>query len=282
MAVPAARPLHKRRPTSLEVLRTELITPHMVRITAGGPGFAGLTHNGFTDRYVKLLFLSPDVTYPEPFDRDVIEATMPRDAWPVTRTYTVRRVDRQAGEIAIDVVLHGDEGLAGPWAARARPGDVVRFYGPGGAYSPSPDADWHLLAGDEAALPAIAAALEAMPAGVPVHAFIEVDSAAEEQVIDCPGELSLTWLHRNGAPAGDVSSIVNAVKGAPWPAGTPHVFVHGESGLIKGLRSYFRNERGVPGDLLSLSGYWRTGLVEPDFQAWKAEQKNADVQAATR
>jgi NADPH-dependent ferric siderophore reductase len=200
----------------------------------------------------------------------------------VTRTYTVRRVDRQAGEIAIDVVLHGDVGVAGPWAAQARPGDVIRFYGPGGAYSPSPDADWHLLAGDEAALPAIAAALEAMPAGVPVYAFIEVDSVAEEQVIDCPGELSLTWLHRNGAPAGDVSSIIDAVRGAPWPPGTPHVFVHGESGLIKGLRSYFRNERGVPGELLSLSGYWRTGLVEPDFQAWKAEQKNADVQAATR
>ncbi|MGH8828888.1 MAG: siderophore-interacting protein, partial [Jiangellaceae bacterium] len=88
MAAPAARPLHKRHPTSLEVLRTERVTPHMVRITAGGPGFAGFTHNGFTDRYVKLLFPSPGVTYPEPFDRDVIEATMPREAWPVTRTYT--------------------------------------------------------------------------------------------------------------------------------------------------------------------------------------------------
>ena len=42
------------------------------------------------------------------------------------------------------------------------------FTGPAGAYSPDPDADWHLMVGDESALPAIAASLEAVPAGAPV------------------------------------------------------------------------------------------------------------------
>ena len=83
----------------------------------------------------------------------------------MTRTYTVRSWAPAARELTLDFVVHGDEGLAGPWAQQAQPGQQVRFLGPGGAYSPSQDADWHLLAGDESALPAIAAALEAMPAG---------------------------------------------------------------------------------------------------------------------
>ena len=41
--------------------------------------------------------------------------------------------------------------------------DPAYLMGPSGAYSPDPDADWHLLAGDEAGLPALGAALEALP-----------------------------------------------------------------------------------------------------------------------
>ena len=40
------------------------------------------------------------------------------------RTYTVRRVDAENGRLQIDFVMHGDEGIAGPWAAAARPGPV--------------------------------------------------------------------------------------------------------------------------------------------------------------
>ena len=79
-------------------------------------------------------------------------ATSPR-----RRTYTVRRWDEAAGELTLDFVSHGDEGLAGPWAAAAVPGDQIALQGPGGEYAPDPAADWHLFAGDASALPAIAA-----------------------------------------------------------------------------------------------------------------------------
>ncbi|WRL65744.1 siderophore-interacting protein [Blastococcus brunescens] len=54
----------------------------------------------------------------------------------MTRTYTVRAWDAETGELTIDFVHHGDEGLAGPWAAAAQPGDVIQLMGPGGAYAP--------------------------------------------------------------------------------------------------------------------------------------------------
>src|SRR5919107_760128 len=169
----------------------------MIRVVAGGPGLSGFPETPHADRYVKILFPRPDVDYPEPFDIEAIWAALPREQWPATRTYTVRALDHAAGELTIDFVHHGDEGIAGPWAAAARPGDVLRLLGPGGAYAPDPTADWHLMVGDESALPAIGAACERVPAGVPVVVVLEVADAAEEQPLRCPGELRVTWLHRD-------------------------------------------------------------------------------------
>ena len=38
------------------------------------------------------------------------------------RTYTVREWDGE--RLTIDFVVHGDEGVAGPWALPAQPGDA--------------------------------------------------------------------------------------------------------------------------------------------------------------
>ncbi|NED97333.1 siderophore-interacting protein [Phytoactinopolyspora alkaliphila] len=264
------------------MIRTEWLTPHMVRVVAGGSGFVDFVNNPYTDRYVKLLFLTPGVEYPNPMDVAEVRSSMPREHWPVTRTYTVRYVDTSAGEIAIDFVVHGDEGLAAPWAATAQPGDDICFFGPSGAYAPSQDADWHLLAGDEAALPAIASALEAMPSGHRVRVLIEVADATEEQPLITAGDAAITWLHRDGAPPGDVSRLIDAVKAEPWLPGRANVFVHGESRLVKGLRSYFLDERGVDPEFLSLSGYWRTGLIEDEFQAWKKTDSARETASGRR
>lgn len=115
----------------------------------------------------------------------------------MTRTYTVRAWDAEHRELTLDFVIHGDEGLAGPWATRVRPGETLRFFGPGGAYTPDVTADWHLLVGDESALPAIARALETLPPGTPAHAFVEVTGPAEEQKID--SDVEVVWLHRGTA-----------------------------------------------------------------------------------
>ena len=260
----------KSRPqVTLQVLRTEQLSPHMVRIVAGGDGFADFTDSSFVDRYVKIVFPQPGIEYPLPLDLWSIRESMPREQWPFTRTYTLRWVDPGARELAIDIVVHGDEGLAGPWAAKARPGDSLIFTGPGGAYSPDPDADWYLFAGDEAAFPAIAAALASLPADATGLAFLEVDSDADIQPIACPAGVQVTWLARRGVPAGDSNLLVTAVAEAEWPEGTVDVFAHGERGYMKALREVFFNQRGLKRQQVSLSGYWAKGRVEDVFQAEK-------------
>jgi NADPH-dependent ferric siderophore reductase len=269
--VPAATSATKKtRPQiDLTVIRREELSPHMVRIVAGGPGFSTYENNNFVDRYVKIVFPQPGVDYAQPLDLWTIRETMPRQQWPFTRTYTVRWVDTAAQELAIDFVIHGDEGLAGPWAAAAKPGDTFTFTGPGGAYNPSPDADWYLFAGDEAALPAIAAAIESLPAEARGLAFLEVDSDADIQPIAAPEGLQVTWLRRNGVPAGSGGLLVSAVADGEWPAGRVDVFAHGERGYMKALRDVLFVQRGLERSQVSLSGYWAQGRVEDDFQAEK-------------
>ncbi|MEU1011169.1 siderophore-interacting protein [Streptomyces sp. NPDC005890] len=271
----AERPGRKpRKPHTAQVMRTERLTPHMQRVVLGGEGLAGFAADTCTDHYVKLLFGADGVTYPEPFDLERIRAEFPREQWPVTRTYTVRAWDPGRRELTLDFVIHGDEGLAGPWAVRAQPGDTVRFMGPGGAYAPDPEADWHLLAGDESALPAIARALETLPAGARAHAFVEVSGPEEEQkiVTDVP----VVWLHRGDRPVGE--TLVEAVRGLEFPEGRMHAFVHGEAGFVKELRRLLRVELEVPREDLSISGYWRLGHNEDGWQASKREW-NARIEA---
>jgi NADPH-dependent ferric siderophore reductase len=258
-----------RAATIGEVTRVEQLTPHMVRVVVGGAGLAGLNAGAYTDHYVKILFPRPGVAYPEPFDLPVIRETLPRDQQPLVRTYTVRRWRPEVPELWLDFVVHGDEGIAGPWAAAARVGDPVRFMGPGGGYTPNAEAGWHLLAGDESALPAIAAALEGMPAGATVKAFIEVEDAAEEQKLETSADAEITWLHRDGRPVGE--ALVAAVRALSFPSGEVHAFVHGEATFVKELRALLRVEHGLPLNQLSISGYWRRGLNEDGWQSSKRE-----------
>jgi Siderophore-interacting protein len=267
MAERAAR--GPRRAFRGEVRRAERLTPHLIRVVLGGDGLREFRAGRFTDHYVKLQFPPPGVTYPEPFDLEAIRAGLPREQWPRSRTYTVRRWDPRALELTIDFVHHGPAGVAGPWAAGARPGDVLWFFGPGGAYAPDPDAPWHLLAGDESALPAIAAAVERLPADATAHVFIEVAGPGEEIGLDAPAGARVTWLHRDGGEVG--GKIVKAVRELDWPSGEPHVFVHGEAHFVRELRRYLRVERALPLDRLSISGYWRRGTDEDGWQAGKRD-----------
>ncbi|UFU06015.1 siderophore-interacting protein [Ruania halotolerans] len=256
-----------------EVVSAGRITPHMARIVFSAPGGGPLATDpdGYTDTYVKVVLPRPGTEVSEPFDLDEVKERIPAEDWPVQRTYTIRAWDPESGHATIDFVVHGDEGIAGPWAARAQPGDQVQFLGPGRGYAPNPEADWHLLVGDESALPAIAATLEAMPEGAQVRAFIEVADPGEEQAILTVANAQVQWIHRSaeaeGAAPGE--GLVQAVRNLEFPAGRVHAFVHGDADVVKQLRSLLRFERDVPKVDLSASGYWKRGNNDDQWRALK-------------
>ncbi|WP_240044545.1 siderophore-interacting protein, partial [Nocardioides albidus] len=187
--------------TLLTVEATEQLTPGMVRIRFSGD-LAAFADSAFTDRYVKLVFGDP--------------AELEAGGRPTLRTYTALDPDVAQGTLAIDFVVHGDEGIAGPWAARAQPGDTIHVRGPGGAYAPDPQADWHLLAGDEAAIPAIRQALAALAPEARGYAVVQVDGPSYEQPLDTPAGVALTWLHRSDPTH---PGLADAVKALPWREG---------------------------------------------------------------
>jgi NADPH-dependent ferric siderophore reductase len=273
-------PRPARRALRTVVRRVDRVSPHVLRVVLGGPGLEGFGAGTFTDHYVKLLFPPADAGYGPDYDLAEVRASFPKDRWPRTRTYTVRSWDADALELTIDVVQHGDTGIAGPWAAAAQPGDVLFLLGPGGAYAPDPEADWHLLVGDASVLPAIAASLTRIPAGTPVHVIAEVHDATEEQELASPGDLRVTWLHRGDAEAlhPDDEPLVAAVRALDFPAGRVHAFVHGEAVAVRALRRHLLAERGVPRGDLSISGYWKRTLDEDGWQSSKAAW-NAEVEA---
>lgn len=226
----------------------------MTRIVLGGDDLADLPVGEFTDEYVKALFFRNGP-----------------DARPDLRSLTVRAWDPTAVELTLDVVDHGVSGLISPWAATARPGDEIKLRGPGGGYAPRGDVDWHLLVGDESALPAIATSLERVPAGMPTYAFIEVADKDEEQPLTTRADLSVVWVHRDKALSAPGDALVEAVRQAWLPSGAGQAFLHGEAGMVKALRHHLRSDRGIARELLSASGYWRRGATDEGWRAQKAE-----------
>jgi NADPH-dependent ferric siderophore reductase len=255
------------------VASIEWPSPSLVRVVLNGDGLDGYVPAPFTDGYVNVAIPPADAPYAAPFALDELRS-LPREQRPFRRRITVRSWDEAERRLTLEFVVHGDAGAAGRWAARTREGDALVFTGPAGAYRPDPAADWHLLVGDESALPAIAASLEDVPPGVPVVARLVCDGPDHEVPLASPGKLDLVWLHRAGRP-GDADLLPDAVADARFPRGRAHAFVHGEAGETRAVRRHLLADRGFDPAQLSCSPYWRRGLTDEAWReikaAWNAE-----------
>ncbi|KAA0979077.1 siderophore-interacting protein [Paeniglutamicibacter gangotriensis] len=253
----------------LEVLASERLSPHMMRLTFGGPGFANFQDKAVSDRYVKILFTRPELGLQPPYDLDDLREKLAPEDFPVRRTYTLRHVDLEAQTLQIDFVIHGDQGIAGPWALNAKLGDQICFTSPGGLYTPNPEFDRHLLVGDESALPVISAAVEDMTEDMIGDIYLEVSGPEDEVRLDAPAGITVHWLHRGGYYTPENTKLEETVRNAEWHEGTLQVFAHGERETMKSLRAYLNGERGVDRRAMSLSAYWAYGRAEDEFQAEK-------------
>jgi NADPH-dependent ferric siderophore reductase len=276
----ASDPTHEEHAiaTRLTVTTTETTAAGLRRVWFHSDDLSAFSESTFTDRYIKLIFPRPGVELPGHADGTLdmreLRATLPAEQLPVVRTYTALFPDPAAGTLAIDFVLHGDgEGVAGPWAAGAQPGDMLLANGPGGAYTPDPSADWHLLVCDESALPAVTAALAALSADAVARVVVlaEDERHAPDIAAVLPGGATLptdtvvTTLHRSSG-----QTLLDAVSSMEWLPGRVHAFVHGEAEeVMHQLRPHLLRDRGLERSQLSISGYWRRGRSEEGFREWK-------------
>lgn len=247
-----------------EVLRTERISPNFVRVTLSGGDLDKFEYKGF-DQWFRLGIPVPDGIsldrLPDRVDKRgyLKYMLLPKNSRPVIRNYTVRAF-REGGpngpELDIDFVVHGTEGVAGPWAQAVSPGSPVAFIDQGCGWK-SVAADGYLLVADETGLPAIAGILRDLPRDAVGHAVIELADAADAQQTGAPPGVEIHWAVRE--PGAAIGATALAAARELEVRGTPYVFVVGESALATGLRRWAVTERGIPKTHVTFCGYWKQG-----------------------
>ncbi len=217
----------------LQVRRVQSLGPGFAAITFGGDALAGFVSLSFDD-HVKLFF-------------DDGSAEPPR------RDYTPRRYDPVAGELTIEFALHGP-GPAADWARQAQPGQSLTIGGPRGSMIVPTDYDWHLLAADASALPALHRRLEELPASTRAIAVVQLDDAADRRDLQSAAALELHWA----GPGPD--ALLRALQALPLPAGEGYVWCAGEADEMARVRELMLARH--PREAMRVAAYWKRGASD--------------------
>ena len=262
---------------SLQVVRAERLGPSLVRVTFAGDDLAYFFSDG-CDQSLSLFLPQPGQLEPAvPYElgdgwwqgwRE-----LPDDVRAVMRSYTLRALRRDPDEIDIDFVLHEPAGPASRWASLAAPGDRVVLLGPAVAdnrairFRPPEDADLLVMWGDETAVPAVSAILEALPVGTRARVWLEVQHPGDMQDMATDADAEVTWLVRENQGVEGSPMALGALRDAQLPpAERPYVWIAGEAGQVKALRRHFVGERGFDRRRVTFVGYWRQGLSEEQLR----------------
>lgn len=254
----------------LRVVRAVELTPGMRRVTLAGEQLGAFTSanglaqpafrsDGFDDE-IRIVFASPG--HREPLLPVQLDGSVrpPEGGRVLSRGYTVRRWDRAAGELDVDIVTHGT-GVGTTWAARAEPGDRIHLFGPLLSRPMPRDADWLLVAGDESALPAIGRLLDELPENGRARVFVEVVADTHRQRLrELPG-VEVTWLVQDGTESGTSTLLVDAIRSSEWPEGRPFAWIAGEQAAVRDVRRYLVADRQLPKSEIDFTGYWKRSEV---------------------
>ncbi len=236
----------------VEVVRKELRTPRLVRITLAGPELEGFDM-GLPAASVRLLLPGDELVIPHWDGNEFLHEDGTR---PPIRTLTPLRYDPVAKELDVEVVLHDGAPLP-TWAASVQAGGQVAVSGTGRGYEIDPVARSFVLAGDETAIPAISTLLPHLPGDAAVRVEVEVaDPTARLELPAHPGATVGWHVAAPGAPAGE--ALVAAVVGKPLPSGA-RIWAAGEAAAVQRIRRHLFEERGVPRSQTNIRGYWKRG-----------------------
>ena len=217
---------HELKRRELTVQAVETLTPHFRRIRFTDESLSDFVSASFDD-HIKVFV---------------------GDA---RRDYTPRSFDNAARELVIEFALHGD-GPAADWAARAEPGDTLAIGGPKGSLIVPLDYDWHLLAGDETAFPAVARRLEELPAGARAIVVLKAADAAERRAFATSADVRLTWVATD-------AELLDAVRALALPEGEGYAWCAGEAACMAALRRELVEVKGHPGEAIRAAAYWKRG-----------------------
>ncbi|WP_111413580.1 siderophore-interacting protein [Billgrantia lactosivorans] len=201
----------------ITLARRTRLTPSLVRLTFTGADVVRMATHA-PDQRIKLFFPAEpgslealfDCVATEPDDWYAAYRGLPESLRPPMRTYTIRELRAERGEVDVEFVLHGDEGPASRWAMRARPGDRLAMTAPvaeaeslgvGYEWKPPRGVKRLLVVADETALPATVGILETLAARADRP---QVDALIEVPLGDDARPLAITagvrWLPRDAAP----------------------------------------------------------------------------------
>jgi len=224
---------HEIRRRELTVARVAPVGAQFVAVTFAGESLSDFVSDSFDD-HVKFMF-----------DAGAAE--------PVKRDYTPRRFDRAARELTIEFALHG-HGPASEWARHATPGQRATIAGPRGSMIIPTDFDWHLLAGDATALPAIHRRIEELPAGTHAIVVVQAADAADHRALASAAALDVHWVV-------DVDGLVSTVAALAWPSGEGFVWCAGEATTMARLRQVLLEQKLHPREAMRVAAYWKRGAL---------------------
>lgn len=260
MTSPSLRVERVRHPLKMRQLTVARVEPLagglLARITFTGEDLHDFVTASFDD-HVKVFFPpQPGLALALPEigpDGLRFAQDQPR---PAARDYTPRSFDREARELVLDFVLHGD-GPAGSWAAQARPGQVLGIGGPRGSFVVPLAFDWHVLIGDETALPAIARRLEELPETAQALVVIEIPSHANRLALPSRARAEVRWLARDAGDPG----LAEAAAALRLPPGEGYVWVAAESAVAKAVRIAMVERHGIDKSRIRAASYWKRGAA---------------------
>ena len=244
----------------------ERVSEHVVRVTLEGDDFAQFLGLGFDQWFRLLLPQHDDSVFDRMPDRIDLKGYLKyllisQSKRPAMRNYTVREFRAADRQLDIDVIVHGDAGIAGPWARDAEIGAPVALIDQGCGFAPPAATDWQLLVADETGMPAVVGILRDLPRDARGHAIIEIPSTGDAQPVDLPAGFSIDWVTRPAAARPGERALEHA-RATELGGAQPYAFAVGESQLATGVRRHLVRELSVPKTQVTFCGYWKLGKSE--------------------
>ncbi|MCF4173342.1 MULTISPECIES: siderophore-interacting protein [Vibrio] len=248
--------MKKPRPKTLKVTKVHPLSPNMLRISFYSEELKAFPSDS-VGGYIKFLFNEyggTDIT------------GLSEDNRPKLRTYTIRSLNVESGEMDVDFVTHITEdklcGFGARWASSAKEGDMISIMGPGTLQDVDTSKDWFFFNADMTSLPALAVKLKMLPSEAKGYAVIQIEDSADEQILEVPEGIRLIWT---------TDSLSKTSEDLDWLTGSPFVWCACEFDEMRALRRYFRNEKEIPRQDIYISSYWKRGVAEDGHKVIKKQ-----------